>query len=648
MVNSYRKRSPRAAGGRAIPLAALLLIAAAVAARADERILSYHSDIEVHTNASLTVTERVQVRTEGARIKRGIYRDFPTRYRHRLGHRVHVGLKILGVRRDGNPEPYHVEPISNGKRIKIGEKKVFIPSGIHTYEIVYRTTRQIGFFAEHDELYWNVTGNDWAFPIDEASAAVRLPASIDPQSITVEGYTGPQGSTDSFLKSEVDANGVARFATTRLLGPQQGLTIVAGWPKGHVRPPTRKENLTFLFCDNPTFLAALGGLLLMLAYYAAAWVAVGRDPEKGTIIPRFVPPQKISPAAARYVMQMGYDHRCFAAALINLAVRRHITLEHEKSEFTIHKLDAEGGVLSPGEQKVLRKLLGSRPSLALKQAYHATIHAAVKALEKALEGEYTKQYFITNSSFLIPGGILALLTLVAVVAVARAPELAFLSLWLSLWTLGVAGLLVQVARQWRDVLTRGGIAPLAGAVFITLFAVPFVGAEIFVGYQFARGTSVPTVLALLAMVPMTSWFHHLLKSPTRRGRKLMDALEGFRQYLGVAEEDRLAALHPPEKTPELFEAYLPYALALGVEQQWSERFADVLAEAGRDPGQAGYHPGWVSSRSGFASPAALAGVVGASLASTVAASSAAPGSRSGGGGGGSSGGGGGGGGGGGW
>jgi uncharacterized membrane protein len=139
----------------------------------------------------------------------------------------------------------------------------------------------------------------------------------------------------------------------------------------------------------------------------------------------------------------------------------------------------------------------------------------------------------------------------------------------------------------------------------------------------------------------------LLKAPTRAGRQLLDQIDGFRQYLEVAEKDEMNFRNPPEKTPQLFEQLLPYALALDVEQQWTERFAGVFAQL-RD-GAERYQPTWYHGSHWDASrPTGFADALGSSLGSAVAASSTAPGSSSGSGGGGSSGGGGGGGGGGGW
>jgi uncharacterized membrane protein len=142
-------------------------------------------------------------------------------------------------------------------------------------------------------------------------------------------------------------------------------------------------------------------------------------------------------------------------------------------------------------------------------------------------------------------------------------------------------------------------------------------------------------------------FYVWLKAPTRAGRKLLDKLEGFREYLDIAEQDEMNLKNPPDKTPQLFEAYLPFAMALDVEQHWAERFSGVFAHLA-DKGQA-YQPVWYhGSHWHVTEPAGFAGIMGSAVSSAIASSSTAPGSSSGGGGGGFSGGGGGGGGGGGW
>ena len=174
---------------------------------------------------------------------------------------------------------------------------------------------------------------------------------------------------------------------------------------------------------------------------------------------------------------------------------------------------------------------------------------------------------------------------------------------------------------------------------------PFLAGEGFGLWVFSEATSIPAVLCIFIIVLLNILFYHLMKAFTIKGRKVMDQIEGLKLYLSVAEKDRLKELNPPEKTIEVFEKFLPYALALDVEQEWCEQFADVLAQAAAENR---YAPTWYTG-SHFASGGAvgLASSLGA-MSSSISSSSSPPGSSSGGGGGGSSGGGGGGGGGGGW
>ena len=132
-----------------------------------------------------------------------------------------------------------------------------------------------------------------------------------------------------------------------------------------------------------------------------------------------------------------------------------------------------------------------------------------------------------------------------------------------------------------------------------------------------------------------------------RGRKVLDEMAGFRDYLEVAEKNELNLRNPPEKTPQLFESYLPYALALDVDQQWAEKFAGVLSTAQRVDGGP-YSPIWYNGAWTVSNLTESTSQLSSSLNTAISSSVTPPGSSSGSGGGGFSGGGGGGGGGGGW
>ena len=240
-----------------IALAAAALFAAVSPARADERILSYDSDVAVQPDSSLLVSETITVRAEGIEIRRGIYRDFPTRYKGPRGGRVRVGFELLDVTRNGAPEPAATEPIGNGVRVRIGQEDVFLAPADYRYVIRYRTTRQIGRFADYDELYWNVTGNGWDFPIDQANVRITLPRPVKLGQRAV--YTGAQGSTATNGRVVAERLGEINFQSTAPLGPREGMTVAVAWPKGVVAEAPQNSRLGWWLADHgPTLVGALG------------------------------------------------------------------------------------------------------------------------------------------------------------------------------------------------------------------------------------------------------------------------------------------------------------------------------------------------------------------------------------------------------
>ena len=339
-----------------ILLITLLLISFATVSLAEERIHSYHSDIIIDDKGDMTVTETITVNAEGNKIRRGIYRDFPTSYKDRFGNKYNVGFSIIKILRDGNREKFHTKKISNGIRIYIGDKNHFLQNGDYTYAITYKTNRQLGFFDRHDELYWNVTGNDWDFPIDKASATVRLPEIIPRDSIEVEGYTGFTGSKSQNYAASINTNGDAYFETTRSLAQRHGLTIVVSWPKGYIAEPTISEKIDYLLSDNHSLFVALIGLIILLVYYWIIWLKVGKDPEKGVIFPHYEPPPGYSPASLRYVLNMSYDNTCFAAAIINLAVKGFLKIEEDDDDYSLELTGKENIEMAPGEAAIVKKL----------------------------------------------------------------------------------------------------------------------------------------------------------------------------------------------------------------------------------------------------------------------------------------------------
>ena len=572
-------------------IAACLLLLS-FSALADERILNFHSDILVIQDGWIEVTETIRVRSEGNRIRRGIYRDFPTEYEDKLGNEYEVGFKPLTVLRNNAQEDFHSQDIRGGRRVYFGSSSNFLNNGEHTYIFRYRASRMLGFFEGHDELYWNVTGTDWAFPIDTASATVAFGFDVPADKLTVEGYTGPFGSNARNYTARIDASGRAEIQASQPLRPLSGLTAVVGWPKGYVEEPSDMQRAGWLLRDNANFLIALLGLVILWAYYIPVWLHFGKDPDEGVLVTRYDPPQGFSPASLRYIRQMYYDDKTMTAAVISLAVKGYLRIDLEEGsdgflgigkeadKYSLVKTNPRGNAppMATGEQELYDSLFSSGDSIVLETENHEELGEAKDAHRDSLKDDYKQHYFQTNGLLNIPPVLIVII-----------------------------------------------------ATVIALLA----------------GPSALVIVTIIAMFTTMAFFAIIMKRPTMRGRKLLDEILGFKDYLEVAEKDEMNLRNPPEKTPELFERYLPFALALGIDQLWAEKFAAVLAAVRQTDG-ATYQPHWYNGNFSTMNLSHATSELSNSLNTAISSSVTPPGSSSGGGGGGFSGGGGGGGGGGGW
>ena len=626
---------------RFLLMAALFLLS--MDARADERILDYHSDIRIEADGSMLVTETITVRAEGKQIRRGIYRDFPTTYRDPRRHRYVVAFDFLGVERNGQREDWRRESMSNGVRIRIGNKNRFLDAGEHRYVLRYRTSRQLGFFEDHDELYWNVTGNGWGFPIDRSSAEIHLPDTVPANQLEAFGYTGAQDSREASLESET-LDGGARYHATRGLQAGEGLSVVLEFPKGLIAEPTTEQKLRWLLADNASLLVGLGGFLLLLGYYAWMWTRHGRDPAPGVRMPQYEPPRGFSPASLRFIRRMGYDKTCFAAALLNLAAKGWLTIEQNSGKKVTLTPTGKHVDFAPGEKAIIARLFSGARPVTLEQKIHKAVQATIAAHKASLAADYEKKYFFTNTGKWAIGLLIAVATLVGALLFIPGEEkfaAMFLCVWLSFWSIGVTTLVSAAINATRR---ADGVGGTVGATFLWLFSLPFLAGEVggLIALAFIAGFGF--ILLFILIIGTVVAFYQWMKAPTQDGARLLDKIEGFRWYLGVAEKQELDSRYHVKAQPELFSEYLPYALALDVEQAWAKRFAEALTPAEMERAR----PTWYHGAGTFnaASLTALSSGISSGISSAVSSSSSSPGSSSGSSGG--SGGGGGGGGGGGW
>ena len=306
----------------ALVLAAVMPLVWTTGVLAEEVIRSYATEIRLDTEGTVRVLETIEVQAEGIDIRRGIYRDIPTVLINDDGSKLYSDLTIHAVRRDGRGEPYHTESIENGLRIYIGDADVWLDTpAIYRYTIEYSMTRMARRFADHDELYFNAIGPYWDFPILSAVASVTLPDGAEISDL--QGYTGSYGSTEQAVAISRDRN-TAIFRATRPLSAYEGMTVSASFQKGILAQSSATTRALNFLSDHRVQIVPTLAALVVLLYNIWAWFAVGRDPEKGTIIPLFHPPESLSPARTHYIHRMGWRRGgwlAFTAGLIDLAVK---------------------------------------------------------------------------------------------------------------------------------------------------------------------------------------------------------------------------------------------------------------------------------------------------------------------------------------
>ena len=644
--------------GRALILVLLFLFLTALPATASERISLFSSTIAVETDGTLVVEETIHVNVEGESIRHGIFRDFPTRYTAADGKSYRVGFRLLGVTLDGRREPYEVTSRSNGVRIRIGSADRYVPLGERVYRITYRTTGQIGFFEDHDEVYWNVTGNGWEFPIDRAEALIALPEGAPARKGLL--FTGREGSRESQGEWSLEEN-EASFRTTAPLAPGEGLTVAVAFDKGHVTPS--EEQLRLNRTPSPLLLqvAPPAALAILLLYYALAWRRYGKDLRGGPVFARFEPPQGISPAFASRLLHRRFRNDAMTATLIDLAVRRLIVIEEVEGalgsllrkafgrktagKFRLRRI--EEGTPSPEDLLFLQQVFGGATLIDLSlDEERESLHQARQNLNRRVESRLA-DCIHRNALPSALGLLLSVLLFTAlIVAIGPTLERVFPVIWLAVWSLFAAFFLSAAFSSLKEALLLRRLKPaLRGLILMAMF-VPF-SVPGLLGALFSTEELSPTfTLSVIAAFITNFLFIRIMGNVTPKGRALLDELEGLKLYLSVAEKERIrrfADVTLPPETPEQFERLLPWAVALGVEKEWARHFENVLAERG-------YEPTWYAGSTGWRGEnlAAMTSGLSSSLGAAVSAAASPPGSGSGFGGGGSSGGGGGGGGGGGW
>jgi hypothetical protein len=482
--------------------------------------------VAVGEHGALRVQERIEV--DFTSPKHGIYRDIPVHYNVRQGfaHDLHLEVESV-VDVDGHVVATTVRRAGRNVRIRIGDPERTV-QGVQTYVLRYRVRNGVDFHPEHDELYWNVTGDAWPVPIENASVRVHWVRPMPPASVEANVYTGAYGARGEDAVVEPVEGGYAAH-TTRPLEAWEGLTVALGWPKGIVEPPSQFARVSeFLRWNWLLFLPLPVGIWVL-----RRWRATGRDPSTGrSVAVQYAPPPALTAAEVGTLVDERADLRDITAAVIDLAVRGHLRIEVQSSkllglfehqEYVLVRLSppADAAPLKPFETALLAGLFERGERVRLEDL-RARFYTHLPTVRRGIYSALVQAKLFDASPDAVRGRWVG--SGVAVLVVGGL---------FTVWWVRRLGLDDPIAV----------LPPLAGVV---LCAVIF----------FVAARAMPR--------------------RTRRGVELTQWSRGLEEFIRRVEAPRLGVEERAGLDPRAqFERVLPYAMALGLGSRWASAFASV-------------------------------------------------------------------------
>ena len=468
-----------------------------------EKIEEFLARIEINKDGSIFVKESI-LYDFGQELRHGIYRTIPLKG---------IKIKVLEVVDEfNNPYPFQLIKDNDSLTIKIGDPNKTL-SGRHKYNISYQVFNAIGFFEDHDELYWNVTGNEWKIPIEKAEAEVLLPEGISRENLKIECFTGIFGSKEKDCQFLVKENGEVWFEANKSLNPGEGLTVAVGWQKGIVKGPSFFQRISQKI--SPLIINFWPLLVPAFAfiYLFQEWLRKGKDPRiKKPIVVEYTPPDDLKPAEVNFILNQGVLLRDLSATIIDLAVRGFLKIREIKGEgilktkdYEIEKLK-EDGELSDYEKTLFERLFkeGNKVRISSLKNKFAEDFGIIS---REIADSITKRKYFVESPYKI------------------------------IKSLATFGALIAFIMFFIAEFTKNSLCIVSGAVTWVLFLI----------------------------------FISVMPKRTEKGANTYWRILGFKEYIKTAEKYR-AQFYEKEN---IFEKYLPYAMIFGLTEKWAKAFEGI-------------------------------------------------------------------------
>ena len=459
----------------------------------------------------------------GGAQKHGIYRFIPVVY-DREGGAYKLDLEMKSVQNErGENWNYQTNWQNRDVMIRIGDPEITV-SGVQTYVLTYKVRNGVNFFKDAPEVYWNATGNQWPFAMNQASARFYPPPGVAVSSTKTDAFFGPAGSTTR-AQITPEANSILFVANN--LQPSQGLTFVAGMPKGAMSPPTFAQQLARLAAKWwPLFVLPLGALGLLYPRYLAS----GRDAERG--LPAQVewsPPTDLSPAEVGTLVDERCDMTDILSTLIDLAARGYLTIAEVPSQSFLFLSGKDYVFVRSNKDVPFDEPLAPHEAMFLRGVF-----GRIESYGEQVSLSSLKNHFYVHLSPITD------------------------SIYNSLTKKGLFTSNPQT--------TRSGYQ-MAG------FGVGGLGAALF----FFPHLQLIVWSASLVLTGIVIWsFARAMPAKTATGSRKLRECVGFGRFVKLAEKDRIEKLITDD--PTIFGRLLPYAMVLGVGDEWANKFADLLRE----------------------------------------------------------------------
>ncbi|MBD3257168.1 DUF2207 domain-containing protein [candidate division GN15 bacterium] len=518
--NTYSQR--RCVRPMRIILLALLAGIALISTASAEffRINHFHADIEVHGDRSVHVTERIDLTFDTPR--HGIFRAIPYKFVDALGDRQRTPIDVVSVTDErGNSRPYTLNPEGNVINVRIGDADRYV-EGRQVYVISYQVDNILLFLEDRDELYWDITGDQWPVWIDSVSATMRLATDETSSEYTVACYTGRSLSRESACTAEVIGN-EALFRSTRALGPYEGLTAALGWDKGIIEAPSAWEEMYYDYNLGATWVFIIPLLVLGVMIYL--WRTRGRDPVvRGAVTVQYEPPKHngkpLTAAEVGTLIDERIDQRDFSASIVGLAAKGYMTIEETQNEALL-------GLIKSTDYTLKKTRDADEHLTEFERFLHGNLFPG-DTTEREISDLKNKFYkHLPHLHKLMYSGLTSR-------GFFRANPTA-------------------VRKRYAGI----GIVIMPLSLFVAAVLTPF--------------DWIITLIAGVLTGGIVLLFANAMPAKTRAGARILDHIRGFQEFMNRADRDRIERMGP-----DVFYEYMPYAIALDVTDQWAKAFEGML------------------------------------------------------------------------